>query len=74
MKKWQNVLIQSIFSVGQVANVAAGDNLIPKDVQPFIAMGMGIFQLYVSKKAHEVNPDGTPASVAFQDNASKLKL
>lgn len=68
MKRWQNVILQTILAAGQIVNAAEEDKLIPKEYSPYIAIGMGMAQMWISKKAHEVNPDGTPAKVAYEPN------
>lgn len=66
--------MQSILSVAQVTNVAAGDGFINKEITPFLSIGMGIAQMYISKKAHDYNPDGTPASVAYLTEKEMTEL
>ena len=66
-----NRIIQgaAVATVGlQAANQATGGNLltfIPFPFNSYILLGLTVTQALAGLKAHNVNPDGTPASVPF---------
>lgn len=72
MKRWQSILIQSVLTAGQVANVGLENNMIPGKATPYVALGVGLIQLLLANKAHNSNPDGTPASVPYQKGPQKI--
>lgn len=76
MKRWQSILIQSILTAGQVVNIGMESGKLPQvapnAATPYIALGLGILQTILANKAHNSNPDGTPASVAYRTESQKL--
>jgi hypothetical protein len=64
MKRWFNLAVQIVGTAGQVFNVVGG--LIPPQYQLVVATVLGAFQAVVGVVSHNYNPDGTPASVAYQ--------
>jgi hypothetical protein len=64
MKRWFNLAVQIVGTAGQVFNLVGG--LIPPHHQLVVAMVLGAFQAVVGVVNHNYNPDGTPASVAYQ--------
>lgn len=63
MKSWQNILLQTAATLGQIYNVYG--TLVPDKYKPYAAAVIGIVQIIAARVAHSYNPDGTPASTPF---------
>jgi hypothetical protein len=61
----QNTVLQGVAIVIQIAN-ALSPSLSEKH-QAAVASGVAVVQLLISRWAHQSNPDGTPAEVAYVD-------
>lgn len=71
MKKWQSILVQSILTAGQIANAGLENKMIPPKASPYVALGVGLIQVFFANKAHNSNPDGTPAEVPYYPKAKE---
>lgn len=63
MKLSTNLVFQGAALIVQYGNQAS--HLIPVKYQGYIALAVGLAQALVAWRAHNVNPDGTPASVPY---------
>jgi hypothetical protein len=68
MKLSWNMLFQALGSGIQLANLISG--AIPPKYQPAVALLTALAQTAVAWKAHQTNPDGTPASTAYVKKAN----
>ena len=64
MTRAVNIIFQVAALIVQSANQFS--ELVPVEYRHYVALVLGIAQAIVALKAHSVNPDGTPASVAFK--------
>lgn len=64
LKLSTNLIFQAAALIVQYGNQASG--VIPAKYQTYVALGVGLAQALVAWRAHNVNPDGTPASVPYQ--------
>ena len=64
MKSGTSWIVNLVSIAAQLAN-GAGALPLPPKAQPWVAVIFGIVQLVGSRIAHNSNPDGTPATVAF---------
>jgi hypothetical protein len=58
-----NLLFQALAVLVQYGNQASG--IVPQKYQTFVMLAVGLAQAAVSWHAHSLNPDGTPATVAY---------
>lgn len=65
LKFWKHLGLQAGLVGLQIANVALVG--VPGGVlaQQGIALGLGLAQTWLAKKAHQTNPDGTPAELPY---------
>jgi hypothetical protein len=63
MKLSTNLIFQGAALLVQYGNQASG--VIPAKYQTYVALAIGVAQALVAWHAHNVNPDGTPAAVAY---------
>lgn len=67
MKRWQAILL----NIGLVAAGWATKTYVPPQFQDLSYTAIGLAIGGVTKKASDNNPDGTPATVAFQKEVKK---
>ena len=72
MKRWQSILTQTLLLTGQIGNTALENGVIPPKASPYVALGLGVLQLFFANKAHNSNPDGTPAIVPYQKGVTPI--
>jgi hypothetical protein len=63
MKRWLSTTLQIIGGMGQVVNIV--EPIMKQEHKIIIAGCIGFAQLVVGVIAHNSNPDGTPAEVAW---------
>ena len=63
MKLSWNLLFQGLALVVQYGNQAT--SIIPPKYQSVVALAVGLAQAAVAWKAHNSNPDGSPATTAY---------
>ena len=64
MNSFWNKFIQTSVTITQVVNITAP--IVPDKYKPVAAGVLGILQGITAIVAHNYNPDGTPAKVAYQ--------
>jgi len=64
VKLWVNILLQVVGTLGQSVNLFT--SLVPDKYKGFVMLGFTLAQGTVAIIAHQYNPDGTPASVAYK--------
>lgn len=64
MKRWLNILLQILGVGGQIGNLIAPLFPTPEG-KAGVAAAIGVAQIVVSVIAHNTNPDGTPAEIAW---------
>jgi citrate lyase synthetase len=69
MKRWVNVLSQIALGAAQVFNIFVP--ILKPNTRIVAAGGMAAAQLVISAIAHEYNPDGTTAKVAYTPKNGK---
>lgn len=67
MKRWQAILL----NIGLAAAGWATKTYVPPQFQDITYTAIGITSAGVIKKASDSNPDGTPATIAFQKEVKK---
>lgn len=63
MPRWLSILLQILGGSGQIANIFAP--VMDVEQKATVAGVLAIGQLVVNAIAHNSNPDGTPAEVAW---------
>lgn len=63
MKLNWSTFFQALTAAGTAGTWAL--NVVPSNWKPFVSLGLGIISLVLHWHAGQVNPDGTPASVAY---------
>lgn len=64
MKRWQSITAQILAGVAQVVNILAP--VLSERNKLYVAGGLAAGQVLVNAVAHNTNPDGTPAEVAWE--------
>ncbi len=64
MKLSVNLIFQGAALMVQYGNQASG--FVPVKYQTYVALAVGLGQALVAWHAHNVNPDGSPASIAYR--------
>jgi hypothetical protein len=63
LKLSTHMLLQFLGFAAQGANLLTGS--VPPKYQPLVALGISVLQGVTAWIAHNFNPDGSPASVAY---------
>ena len=64
MNKWVHYALQAVAVVVQVGNGAL--HVVPDKYKPLVGAVVGLAQVVLHTYATNHNPDGTPATVAYQ--------
>lgn len=64
MKRWWNVVFQTVASVTQLANLYSP--FLPPKIQGTVTGILTLAQGTVGVIAHQYNPDGTPAALPYK--------
>ena len=66
-----NLVIQAVATLIQIVNVF--EPQIPAEYKQIAAAVVGVGQAIVALMSHKVNPDGTPATTAYQPSGTATK-
>ena len=69
MKRWLSITLQILSGVGQILNIL--EPTLNAEEKIYVAAGIGLIQIIVNAIAHNSNPDGTPAEVAWTSDLWK---
>lgn len=64
MTRWWNVIIQLVLAGGQIVNLL--EPVLKPEHKIYAMTAISVMQVVVSIIAHEFNPDGTPAQMAYR--------
>ena len=69
MKRWLSITLQILSGVGQILNIL--EPTLNAEEKIYVAAGIGLIQIIVNAIAHNSNPDGTSAEVAWTSDLWK---